>query len=189
MSKTRIFFKVFLTTLLLGIVIGCGFVACNFIGMTTFDTDFDITSFNLPYTTTIVSVDSNGTEHVIDKIYDENRQWVDFENMPQALKDAIVCIEDERFYYHNGVDFIGTTKAVFNYMTGKRNAPGGSTITQQLVKNLTDDTEKVWQRKVTEILRAMNVENNSSKEEILEMYLNTVYFGNGCYGVKSASKV
>ncbi len=189
MSKTRIFFKVFLITLLLGIVIGCGFVACSFIGMTTFDADFDITSFNLPYTTTIVSVDSNGTEHVIDKIYDENRQWVDFENMPQALKDAIVCIEDERFYYHNGVDFIGTSKAVVKYLTGKRNAPGGSTITQQLVKNLTDDTEKVWQRKVTEILRAMNVENNSSKEEILEMYLNTVYFGNGCYGVKSASKV
>lgn len=189
MSKTKIFFKVFLTTLMLGIVVGFGFVACNFIGMTTFETDFDISSFNLPYTTTIVSVDDNGTEHVISKIYDENRQWVDYEDMPQALKDAIVCIEDERFYYHNGVDFVGTSKAVVNYLSGKRGAPGGSTITQQLVKNLTDDTEKIWQRKVTEILRAMNVENNSSKEEILEMYLNTVYFGNSCHGVKSAAKV
>lgn len=188
MIKNKFFLKVFFTTLMLGAVIGCGFVACSFLGMTTFDTSFDIDAFNLAYTTTVVSVDESGEEHVIEKIYDENRQWVDFEDMPQSLKDAIVCIEDERFYYHNGVDFIGTAKAVANYALGKKDAPGGSTITQQLVKNLTDDREKAWQRKVTEMLRAMNVENNSSKDEILEMYLNTVYFGNGSYGVKSAAK-
>lgn len=189
MNRTKVFLKVFFTTLFLGAVIGCSFVACNFVSTATFETDFDINSFELSYTTTIVSVDKNGTEHVIDKIYDKNRQWVDYENMPQALKDAIVCIEDERFYYHNGVDFIGTAKAVGNYIAGKKNAPGGSTITQQLVKNLTDNTEVKWQRKVTEMLRALNVESTTSKEDILEMYLNTVYFGNGCYGVKSAAKV
>ncbi len=188
MKKDKFFAKIFFTTLLLGAVVGFGFVSCTFLGMTTFDTDFDIDAFNLAYTTTIVSVDENGEEKVIEKIYDENRQWVDYENIPQSLKDAVVCIEDERFYYHNGVDFIGTTKAVANFVAGKKDAPGGSTITQQLVKNLTDDREKAWQRKVTEILRAMNVENKSSKEDILEMYLNTVYFGNGSYGVKSAAK-
>lgn len=189
MNRTKVFLKVFFTTLFLGAVIGCSFVACNFVSTATFETNFDIDSFELSYTTTIVSVDENGTEQVIDKIYDKNRQWVDYENIPQALKDAIVCIEDERFYYHNGVDFIGTAKAVGNYVIGKKNAPGGSTITQQLVKNLTDNTEVKWQRKVTEMLRALNVESTTSKEDILEMYLNTVYFGNGCYGVKSAAKV
>lgn len=189
MNRTKVFLKVFFTALFLGAVIGCCFVACNFVSTATFETDFDINSFELSYTTTIVSMDKNGTEHVIDKIYDKNRQWVDYENIPQALKDAIVCIEDERFYYHNGVDFIGTAKAVGNYVVGKKNAPGGSTITQQLVKNLTDNRDVKWQRKVTEILRALNVESTTSKEDILEMYLNTVYFGNGCYGVKSAAKV
>ena len=126
MNRTKVFLKVFFTTLFLGAAIGCSFVACNFVSTATFETDFDINSFELSYTTTIVSVDKNGTEHVIDKIYDKNRQWVDYENMPQALKDAIVCIEDERFYYHNGVDFIGTAKAVGNYIAGKKNAPGGS---------------------------------------------------------------
>ena len=110
---------------------------------------------------------------------DENRIWVDLENIPKYLQDAAVAIEDKRFEKHHGVDWKSTARAILGKLTGT-STRGGSTITQQVVKNMTGDNEVTIKRKVTEIFRALRLEKNYSKDEILETYLNLVYFGNGC---------
>jgi penicillin-binding protein 1A len=115
---------------------------------------------------------------------EENRIWVELDDMSKYMSQAFVAIEDKRFYKHHGVDWIRTI-GVFV----KQNNQGGSTITQQLIKNLTDDNKVTYIRKFNEILRALNLERNYSKDEILEAYLNTIYLSNGCYGVKTASEV
>ena len=116
---------------------------------------------------------------------EENRIWVDYDEMPQNLLNAFVCLEDKRFYDHPGVDFIRTVGVI---VIPERWGQGGSTITQQLIKNLTNDNEATFNRKFNEILRALNLEKNYSKKEILEAYLNTVSLGAGCYGVKTAAE-
>ena len=118
----------------------------------------------------------------------ENSIYVPYSKFPKALIEAFVSIEDHRFFSHNGVDWLTTGKAVFKYFTGDSVA-GGSTITQQLVKNATHEDEVRIQRKVAEIFRALNVEKDYSKEEILEKYLNIVYLGNNCYGVQAAANL
>ncbi len=117
---------------------------------------------------------------------DENRVWVDIEKIPPAMQNAIVAIEDERFYSHSGVDIKRTLGAVINELSGG-STYGGSTLTQQLVKNLTGDKERSRARKIREILRAISLETRLSKSEILELYLNTIYLGQNCYGVETAS--
>jgi len=106
--------------------------------------------------------------------------------MPDDLINAFTSVEDHRFFTHNGVDWIRTGSAVFSYFFGAGDF-GGSTITQQLVKNLTGDNENSIQRKVQEIFRALHLEEEMSKEDILEMYLNIVFLGNNCYGVQAAA--
>ena len=114
---------------------------------------------------------------------EENRIWVDFDKMPENLRNAFVCLEDKRFKKHHGVDWLRTFGAATGLSTG-----GGSTITQQLVKNVTNDKEITVVRKFKEIERALNLEQHYSKDAILEAYLNTLYLGNGCYGVQTASE-
>ena len=116
----------------------------------------------------------------------DNSIWVSYEQMPQQLIDAFVSVEDHRFFTHNGVDWRRTGGAILGYFFGAGDY-GGSTITQQLVKNLTGDNEATVQRKVQEIFRALRLEEEMSKEDILEMYLNIVFLGNNCYGVQAAA--
>ena len=116
---------------------------------------------------------------------EENRIWVDYDEMPQNLLNAFICLEDKRFYEHSGVDFIRTVGVL---VIPDRWGQGGSTITQQLIKNLTKDNEATFNRKFNEIIRALNLEKHYSKKEILEAYLNTVSLGAGCYGVKTAAE-
>lgn len=116
---------------------------------------------------------------------EENRIWVDYDEMPQNLLNAFICLEDKRFYEHSGVDFIRTIGVI---VIPERWGQGGSTITQQLIKNLTNDNEATFNRKFNEIIRALNLEKHYSKKEILEAYLNTVSLGAGCYGVKTAAE-
>ena len=118
----------------------------------------------------------------------ENRVLVDYEDIPKYLIDATISIEDERFETHAGVDWKRTAGATFKLLTGNKSY-GGSTITQQLLKNMTGDREGTIKRKVTEIFRALVFEQNYSKEEILEMYLNTITLGQGCYGVQTAAQL
>lgn len=123
------------------------------------------------------------------KLYDtENRIWVDNQNIPQAMKDAVVAIEDKRFFDHNGVDWGRTLSAVANLATGS-DSYGGSTITQQLIKNITDDNEVSITRKLREITKALKLEQEYTKDQILEAYLNVVNFGNNCQGVESAAQL
>ena len=116
----------------------------------------------------------------------ENRIWADLDQIPKDLQKAVVAIEDKRFYKHKGVDWHGTARAIFRTIFGG-SVQGGSTITQQLVKNVTGDNQNTVKRKVMEIYRAQEMEKRYEKDEILEAYLNEVYFGYSCYGVVTAS--
>lgn len=118
----------------------------------------------------------------------ENRVWVDYDKIPAPMKDAIVSIEDKRYWEHSGVDWIRTFGAVTQLFV-KGGSYGGSTITQQLIKNVTGDKDVSLTRKVTEIFRALNLEKKYSKEEILATYLNVVPFGSGCNGVQAAANL
>lgn len=118
----------------------------------------------------------------------ENRIWVDIEEMPDALWQAAVAIEDQRFFQHNGVDWWRTGGAVVNMFIGMKDTFGGSTLTQQVLKNMTKDNDGTVNRKVREIFRALEFEKNYTKAQILELYLNTIYLGKGCYGVQTAAQ-
>lgn len=118
----------------------------------------------------------------------ENRVWADYEEIPQQMIEATVAIEDKRFFEHDGVDWMRTVSASANMFLGS-GTYGGSTLTQQLIKNLTQEKDVTVRRKLLEIFRALEFEKHYSKEEILEWYLNTIYLGEGAYGVKSAAQV
>ena len=118
----------------------------------------------------------------------ENRIWASYDEIPKDLVDAFVSIEDHRFWDHQGVDWYRTVAAVKNFFVPSGSSFGGSTITQQTIKNITGEDDYSIQRKIQEIFRALYVETRLSKEEIIEIYLNTVYLSQGCYGVKTAAE-
>jgi len=117
----------------------------------------------------------------------EFRRWADYEEFPDHLINAVVAIEDHRFWNHQGVDWYRTAGAFMNMFLSMRDTFGGSTITQQVIKNLTHEDDVTVQRKLQEIFRALEYERQFGKEEILELYLNLVYFGHGCYGIGAAA--
>ncbi len=174
------------------IVIVCGFVFVNFLGdylqediMTKAEMNLD--DFDLDRTSYVYCLDENGNIQVLQQIYSTtDRRWASYEELPEDLIHACVAIEDKRFYEHQGVDWITTVKACLSMFFGGDQF-GGSTITQQLIKNLKNEDSITVQRKVMEIFRAQAFEKKYSKEIVLEWYMNTVYFGDGCYGVKSAA--
>lgn len=189
---TKKFLKIFLITISIGValslIIAIGAVTGLFGG-----DDLDIDTLTMNYSSQIFYVDEEtGEEKPFVNLSDvENRVWVDLADIPKDLQDAIVSIEDERFYEHKGFDIKRTTKAffmyVYNKVTKKPTTFGGSTITQQLIKNLTNQKQKTASRKVQEIIRAINLEKQISKEQILELYLNSIYLSQGCNGVQTAS--
>ena len=117
----------------------------------------------------------------------ENRIWIDLANIPKYMQDAAIAIEDKRFMTHNGVDFRGTVRAILSTLTG-RGVQGGSTITQQLIKNVTGDNQSTVKRKVMEIYRALELEKRYDKDQILEAYLNRIFLGQSSYGVEAAAR-
>ena len=131
--------------------------------------------------------DMNGNQ--IASLHDEqNRIMVEYENIPKDIVNAIVAIEDERFFSHKGIDLKRTLAAIVTYVLNKGESDyGASTITQQLVKNITKDDDYAWERKVREWYRAISLETKLSKEDIFESYVNTIYFGDGCYGIEVAA--
>ncbi len=152
------------------------------------DKVFDLTEqkYSQNMTSFIYGTDKNGKTVEITRLHgEENRIWVDMDDMSPYMAKAFVAGEDKRFYKHHGVDWVRTI-GVFVKPTNF--GQGGSTITQQLIKNLTDENQVTFIRKFNEILQALNLERNYSKEEIIEAYLNTVYLSNGCYGVKTAAE-
>lgn len=114
--------------------------------------------------------------------------YVPYEEIPQAMLNAVVAIEDKRFFEHRGVDWYRTLAAIGNYLLHGDGHFGGSTITQQLVKNLTGENAPTWQRKVQEILWARDLERKLDKTQILELYLNVVHFSDQCDGIAAAAE-
>jgi len=126
---------------------------------------------------------------LIAELYEENRTWVPLEVMPEHLIDAILCIEDDKFFDHPGVSFKGIGRALWANVQGKEIQQGGSTITMQLARNLFLSPEQSYKRKITEILLALEIEKHFTKEEILELYLNQIPLGSGTFGVEAASQI
>ena len=179
------------TILLIGVVTGLLFLCIFAFYVKTCITpglDLDLNDFTLNQSSTIYYQDANGAWKELTTFYgSEDRIWVDGDEIPQHMKDALVAIEDKRFYKHKGVDWFRTAHAALNMFTGGSTF-GGSTITQQLIKNLTQQDDITVQRKLLEIFQALDFEKDYDKEEILEWYLNAVCFGEGCYGVQTAAQ-
>ena len=154
------------------------------------EAEMDIDGLSMKFNSTIYYEDDNGEQQVLQKLASqENREWVDMEQIPDYLAKAFVAIEDQRFYEHSGVDWKRTTGAALNWILPIGGGYGGSTITQQLVKNITDDNDYSVKRKITEIMRALALEKKvDDKDTILELYMNIIYFGKNAYGVQTASK-
>ena len=151
--------------------------------------EIDLNDFTMNLSSEILYQDENGDWQVLETLYGtENRIWVDYENIPKCVIDATIAIEDKRFGEHHGVDWRRTASAVLNMFFGMKDTHGGSTITQQVIKNLTEDDTVTVKRKVTEIFRALELEKNFSKADIMEVYLNKVYFGSSAYGIGAAAK-
>ena len=114
---------------------------------------------------------------------------VDIDDIPAVMFDATIAIEDRRFYQHNGVDFLGVVRAIVSNIQAQDFQQGGSSITQQLAKNLYLSPERTWQRKLSETLLAHQIEQLLDKDEILTYYLNRVYFGSQAYGIGAAARI
>ena len=127
----------------------------------------------------------------LDTLYSTISARADFvpcTELPQVYLDAVTSVEDSRFFHHHGVDPVSIARALWADLRTRSLAEGGSTITQQLTKNMLFTQEKQMSRKAAEIFAALDLEKLYSKQEILEMYLNTIYFGNGCYGIAQAAE-
>ncbi|MCI8361350.1 MAG: penicillin-binding protein [Clostridiales bacterium] len=185
--------QVFLSLFLVLVITGCvvvGAFAVYVFGFVDDTIDDDLNDLKLNFTTTVYVKDKESGEY---KEYQrlhggDNRIWVGIDKMPKQLQNAFVAIEDKRFFEHNGVDWKRTLAAFANMFVDLYSSnQGGSTITQQLVKNLTGDNSQHPMRKVREIMRARYVEDSYAKETILECYLNTIAMANGIYGVEVAA--
>jgi penicillin-binding protein 1A len=151
--------------------------------------DLQLSDFTLNQSSSILYEASDGTWKELQALSgSEKRVWVDYSKIPKNMEHAVVAIEDKRFYKHQGVDWYRTTGAFFNMFLGMRNDFGGSTITQQLIKNLTHQDDITVQRKLLEIFQALDLEKKYEKKDIIEWYLNVVYFGEGSYGVQAAAQ-
>lgn len=182
-----------LTAMLVVLIVGVYFLSYT-ISYVNGDPKVNLEEYkeNQDQTTIIYAYDTNNEVMELARLHGEqNRVWVTYrENpeestIPQYLADAYIELEDKRFYKHSGVDWFRTASALVR----DRGSTGGSTLTQQLIKNLTGENKRTLNRKFYEILTALNLEKNVSKETVLEAYMNTVYMSHGCYGVQTASEV
>lgn len=193
-KKKNTFFSVFLRTLstifkiLVPLVFLAGILVVIFIIAGAEKLDVDDLSLDL--TSAVYYIDEDGEYQEYEKIASTgNRYWVALNKVPENLQEAFISIEDERFRSHHGVDIKRTAKAVFQYIFDRENAQGGSTITQQLVKNLTGNDDRSPIRKIQEMWMAFQLERKMSKDQILELYVNTIYLAQGVNGVQTASKL
>ncbi len=183
----KIFGTIVLTGFLAGLIFACIFAM--YIKNDLYDqTDFSVEGFELDQTSVIYYQNrETGQWEELRRLYEnENRVWVGLEDIPLNLKNACIAIEDRKFEEHNGVDWLRTVRASLNMFTGKK-IYGASTITQQLIKNLTHDDEVTVRRKLVEIFRAVELDSRYSKDDILEWYLNIIPLGQHCYGVQAAA--
>ncbi len=161
------------------------------------EVDLDLFHMNTNQTSKVYYMDYTDRENRIGEMVEikdeqlfgsENSVWVSYTKIPENLVNAFVAVEDKRFWGHNGVDWIRTCGAVLNYFIPfNETQGGGSSITQQTIKNIYDEKDYTPQRKIQEILRALNLEKKLDKTQILELYLNNIYLSQNCYGVQAAA--
>lgn len=152
--------------------------------------DADLKEAEMDFVSYVYAYDADGIEQEVRRITaGENRIWVDYEDIPSNVVNAIIATEDKRFWEHEGVDWSRTIYALAaDIFSSSGERQGGSTITQQLIKNITDDDEQTWERKLREIFRALSLEEKYTKIDILESYLNRIPYSNNIYGVGSAAQ-
>ena len=182
-----------LGTVLLVLLLTAALFACIFAYYVktalTPELDLSLEDYQLSEASTIWAQNSGGEWVAAVSIGGETKRvWVEYEDIPKHMEQALIAIEDKRFYEHKGVDWFRTAGAFVQMFARMESSYGGSTLTQQLLKNLTGKDEVTVQRKLTEIFGAMELEKKYDKQEILEWYLNAVYFGEGCWGVGTAAR-
>lgn len=197
-QKRQKAFKSFLTGLLVfsivGVIIGTGVFVGMYAAVMTEIQDMNIDSLVKNHSSYAYYTDKSGNTQELEVLSTtDNSIWADSNEIGENVKQATVAIEDQRFYKHNGIDIKRTFGATFKYALSKIGigdaSYGGSTITQQVIKNITQEKQKSPTRKIKEILRAIALEKQCSKDEILTLYLNIVYFANQCTGIESASEL
>ncbi|MED3564252.1 penicillin-binding protein 1A [Bacillus xiapuensis] len=147
--------------------------------------DVDISGLKDEFPQATVFYDQNN--QIASKVSANKNEGVSIKQIPESMKNAVIAIEDHRFYQHHGVDFVGTSRAFIRDLKAGRMIEGGSTITQQLTKNTLLTSKKTFKRKIEEVFLALEIERKYSKQEILQMYLNKIYFGAGAWGIKQAA--
>lgn len=181
----RLCFKIFIQLLFIGV--------CSTIGLIWFygrdlPNALELKQYTPPCVTRIYTIDGK----LIEQYAKENRVFTPIEAIPKTLKQAFIAVEDKNFYEHNGIDFTGILRACVNNVSailhGNR-MQGGSTITQQVVKNFLLSSTRSIERKIKEAILAFQISRIYSKEKVLELYLNQIYLGKGAYGIASAAQV
>lgn len=184
-AKLKKGIKITLLIILFAIIIVAGIFIGKIFGIMK-EAKLNMEDIIIKYENTIMK-DINGNT-IATLSGDENRETISISEMSEYIPKAFVAIEDERFYEHSGVDIKRTGAATVTYILNNgKSSFGGSTITQQLIKNLTEEDDRTWQRKVKEIARAYYIEEELSKSQILELYLNLIFLGGQSYGVEVAS--
>lgn len=132
------------------------------------------------------ALDDKPLEEMVQEIRSQ-KSYTKISSIPDIYKDAVIAVEDHRYYNHKGIDIIAIGRALLNDIRARELIEGGSTITQQLAKNMYFTQDKTLTRKIAEVFMAKKIESNYNKEEILELYVNYIYYGSGYYDIKSAS--
>ena len=188
--KLMLAIKIIILLFVLLLLIGGGIIAGIISGL--FGDDFKLSEDELKVSNLNTEIYDRDGKLIATLNGDESRKWIDIGDMSEYLPIAFVSIEDERFYEHQGVDVKRTLAATVKYILSKfgigSSDYGGSTITQQLVKNLTKENEREISRKITEMARAYNLEKTLSKQQILELYLNLIFLGGQSYGVEMGAQ-
>ncbi len=190
-GAARTVLKVLGTLLLIGICTGallCCFAAVYIQTVILPQATLDLGTIDVNENSVMYYQDKSTGEYkeLVTMLAEEDTTWISYEELPEDLINAAVAIEDQRFWTHKGVDWKRTAAAVFYMFTG-RDIQGGSTITQQLIKNITEYDDVTVKRKVIEIFKALEFDKTYGKETTLEWYLNYIWLGSGCRGVGSAS--
>ena len=195
-NKKPSFFKkavgtVLLVFLITACIVGTAFVM-YILQFVDVDSGVNPRALKLDYTSIVYATDpETGESYELQRLFSgENRVWVGLEEIPDHVQKAAIAAEDKRFESHHGVDWRRTIFSAVNELLRFRdNRQGGSTITQQLIKNITKEDEVRIERKIKEIFSALNLEKKYSKDEILEAYLNTIHLGNNTNGVQAAANL
>ena len=165
--------------------IGIVFIILTILTVGAYQEDLSILAEPLPQSLVIYDKD----DKVVSELSSEKFTSVPLSQVPEILGSAIVAVEDKRFYSHSGADILGIVRSAFNNLKAGSIVGGGSTITQQLAKNLFLTAEQTYTRKIKEVIIAFRIEQKYDKDEILELYLNQIYFGEGKWGVQDAAMV